>query len=108
MSLLTFLRIPDDDEEEEEDDTYEEHHLSNKVQNETKKTAAAESSAFNANLKQGSVGCSRCNRCQMNLKSRTATKTLRRSASHPAVPVVPRKAVAEVSKIGPYRRGGLL
>ena len=70
MSLLTFLRVPDDDEEEE-DDTYEEHHLSNKVQNETKKTAAAKSSAFNANLKQGSVGCSRGNRCQMNLKSRT-------------------------------------
>jgi len=42
--------------QQEEDDEYEEHHLGNQVQNEPKKTAAAEHSAFNAKLKQGSVG----------------------------------------------------
>ena len=55
--------------QQEEDDEYEEHHLGNQVQNEPKKTAAAESSAFNAKLKQGSVGWNRCHTCQMNLKS---------------------------------------
>ena len=55
--------------QEDEDDEYEEHHLGDQVQNEPKKTAVAESSAFIARLKQGSVGWSRCHRCQMNLKS---------------------------------------
>ena len=55
--------------QEDEDDEYEEHHLGEQVQNEPKKTAVAESSAFIARLKQGSVGWSRCHRCQMNLKS---------------------------------------
>ena len=59
-------------QEDEDDDESEEHHLGDQVQNEPKKTAVAEiaeSSVLNARLKQGSVGWSRCHRCQMNLKS---------------------------------------
>ena len=49
-------------EEYKEDDEYEDHRLGNKVQNETKKTAAAESFAIVAKWKQGSDGCNRCHR----------------------------------------------
>ena len=58
-----------EEEEEEDDDESEEQHLGDQVQNEPKKAAVSESSTFIARLKQGSVGWSRCHRCQMNLKS---------------------------------------